>query len=172
MSTPNNTLVIDGLNVVPNTYCLQAVYSAAFLYSLDKNSLKFFMWVLHIETAFFQNTKYVWGICVLGKRKVNLESFPFRTHNPRLKCLGNWKNLEQFKCFILIFSFCHLFTLMKAYPAPLSVMVRPKASSVFVTSTSLVSPLTWAKMKSSSPIWPPSNFCMSTLWELRVQNRI
>lgn len=64
------------------------------------------------------------------------------------------------------------FTLIKAYPAPLSVMVRPKASSVFVTSTSLVSPLTWAKIKSSSPICPPSSFCMSTLCELRVQNRI
>lgn len=61
---------------------------------------------------------------------------------------------------------------MKAYPAPLSVMVRPNASSVFVTSTSLVSPLTWAKMKSSSPICPPSSFCISTLWELRVQNKI
>lgn len=64
------------------------------------------------------------------------------------------------------------FTLMKAYPAPLSVMVSPRASSVFVTSTSFVSPLTWAKMKSSSPIWPPNNFCISTLWELSVQNRI
>lgn len=63
-------------------------------------------------------------------------------------------------------------TLMKAYPAPLSVMVSPRASSVFVTSTSFVSPLTWAKMKSSRPICPPSSFCMSTLWELSVQNRI
>lgn len=65
-----------------------------------------------------------------------------------------------------------LVTLMKAYPAPLSVMVRPSASSVLVTSTSLVSPRTWAKMKSSRPICPPRSFCMSTLCELRVQNKI
>lgn len=170
MSTPNNALVIDGLDVVPNTYCLQAVYSAAFLYSLDKNSLKIFMWVLHIEmTAFFQNTKYVWGVCVLGKRKVSLGEHTAPDWNVRLT---NWRILSNLKVLFLFFSFRHLFTLMKAYPAPLSVIVSPKASSVFVTSTSLVSPLTWAKMKSSSPIWPPSNFCMSTLWELRVQNRI
>ena len=46
--------------------------------------------------------------------------------------------------------------LMKAYPAPLSVMVRPRASSVLTISISLRSPFRCAKMKSSSPIWPPS----------------
>lgn len=51
-------------------------------------------------------------------------------------------------------------------------MVSPNASSVLVTSTSFVSPRTWAKMKSSSPICPPSSFCMSTLCVLSVQKRI
>ena len=62
--------------------------------------------------------------------------------------------------------------LMNAYPAPLSVMVRPSASSVLMISISFLSPFLWAKMKSSSPIWPPSRWLMSTLWVFRVQNKI
>ena len=65
-----------------------------------------------------------------------------------------------------------LMRLMNASPAPLSVIVRPSASSDFSTSTTLGWPLTWAKMKSSRPIWPPSSRVMSTLCVLRVQNRI
>lgn len=36
VSTPYDALVIDGLDVVANAHCPQAVYGAAFLYSLDK----------------------------------------------------------------------------------------------------------------------------------------
>lgn len=44
--TPDNALVIDGLDVVTNTYRLQAVYGAVFLYSLAKktDSLNSFTW--------------------------------------------------------------------------------------------------------------------------------
>lgn len=117
VSAAYDTLVVDGLDVIPDTHGLQLVYGAAFFYPLREKK----------EIVTFHNDS----------------QFP-----------------------------PHSLTLMKAYPAPLSVIVRPNASSVFVTSTSLVSPRTWAKMKSSSPICPPSSFCMSTLWELRVQNRI
>ena len=65
-----------------------------------------------------------------------------------------------------------LIRLMKAYPAPLSVMVNPKASSDLVTSTSFGCPFMWAKMKSSRPICPPSSRFMSTLCVFRVQNKI
>ncbi len=62
--------------------------------------------------------------------------------------------------------------LINAYPAPLSVMVRPRASSDLSISTTFGRPRMWAKIKSSSPIWPPRRRVMSTLCVFRVQNRI
>ena len=62
--------------------------------------------------------------------------------------------------------------LINAYPAPLSVMVRPNASSVLTISISFLSPFLWANMKSSRPICPPNKWLMSTLCVFSVQNRI
>ena len=65
-----------------------------------------------------------------------------------------------------------LILLTNAYPAPLSVTVRPRDASDFITFTSLVFPRTWANMKSSRPIWPPNSLLMSALWVLSVQKTI
>lgn len=62
--------------------------------------------------------------------------------------------------------------LINAYPAPLSVIVSPNASSVLTISISLGRPFLCANMKSSNPICPPRSFFISTLWVFSVQNRI
>lgn len=51
-------------------------------------------------------------------------------------------------------------------------MVNPSASSVLTISISFGRPLRCANIKSSNPIWPPSNFVISTLCEFNVQNMI
>lgn len=73
---------------------------------------------------------------------------------------------------ILLTMLPSLIRLMNAKPAPLSVIVKPNASSSFMTSTSLGRPFTWAKIKSSKPIWPPNKRDISTLCVFSVQNSI
>lgn len=65
-----------------------------------------------------------------------------------------------------------LILLINANPAPLSVIVNPSASSDFTISISFGRPFRWANMKSSRPIWPPSNLVISTLCEFKVQKMI
>ena len=65
-----------------------------------------------------------------------------------------------------------LILLMKAKPAPLSVIVSPRASSDLIISISFGRPFLWANIKSSSPICPPRSFDISTLCEFSVQKRI
>lgn len=46
VSTAYNALVVDGLDVVTNAYCLQLVYGAAFLYPLKETSSNISHYVL------------------------------------------------------------------------------------------------------------------------------
>lgn len=75
-------------------------------------------------------------------------------------------------CGILSMMLPSLILLMKANPAPLSVIVSPSASSDLMISISFGRPFLCANIKSSSPICPPRSFDMSTLCEFSVQKRI
>jgi hypothetical protein len=65
-----------------------------------------------------------------------------------------------------------LILFINAYPVPLSVIVSPNASSDLIISISFGRPFLCANIKSSNPIWPPSNLVISHLCEFKVQNNI
>lgn len=67
VSTANNALVIDGLDVVANTYRLQPVYGAAFLYPLEDT-----VWsISRVRRACRFQMQVAYGITVniIGNRK-------------------------------------------------------------------------------------------------------
>lgn len=83
-----------------------------------------------------------------------------------------WVNLVTWMCGMASMIDPSLILLINANPAPLSVIVNPSASSDFTISISFGRPFRCAKIKSSSPIWPPSNLVISTLCEFKVQKII